>query len=658
MAVTAQARLREPAPPPAGRAWRLPGLDLLSAVATAAVAVVLALLSAAGHFDPLPSVLRGAAAGFVLFTVCGAGLSLALIPRSWGPLAPLLSLPLGAAVAGLALTALGFARVPLSVSLWLVLAGALIAAALVIRGRRRAVRAAAERGQLSLSISWIAVLVALFFVAMMPAWRLGADTIYGSNPDAHQVVGIAVLFQHVPPTGTDVALPIDTVPPAWRFRYPIFYPLAAASSLAHMDPIRLFGAMAALLLVIAALGFGALAVRCLRAPPRAGPAVAAVVGISVIALHLVWHPYWNQLWGLAMMPYALLFGWVALERLDLRLGILCGLVVVMLALAYPLALPDPLVILAALAIAYRRGPGVLRALRSRSWIFAVVAVLVLAPALAGAALKLYKGLENLFSAHSSLWGGDVTSFMPVGRFVGTGGGLAVALVVAAVAVAGLRVLPRRVGIAFGAALLVLCLVDVRFRVASSGAYMDFKQLSFVGALVLTVAAAAVTRWLSSRRAPVVAAALALGVGWLVAATNQDHDEIVQTHAQVTPEMFQLRSWAGRLLPRGASVRLDIPPSGVQLWAVYMLGAHPVDSPAPVLGTTYAHAAFGFRADYSVGLAFYVAADGKIKRFPRLAYARNPPLARNAQFVLRRIVWPARLDNVPDTSSQRLVEPHP
>ena len=69
-------------------------------------------------------------------------------------------------------------------------------------------------------------------------------TIYGQNPDAHQVAGIAVLFQHVPPTGTDVALPIDTVPSPWRFRYPIFYPLAAAAQLGHLDPITAFPAIA------------------------------------------------------------------------------------------------------------------------------------------------------------------------------------------------------------------------------------------------------------------------------------------------------------------------------------------------------------------------------------------------------------------------------
>ncbi len=654
MAVTTPTRPAEPARPPARSRGKPPGsLDLVAVIGAAAVAVGLAVVTSADHPGPAPTIALGALATLVLFGVCGAAPALALLPGSWGTLVPLFSVPLGATVSGLALTALGFARVPLHVSLWLVLAAGLLSTGLVVR-RHRVEPLVGRRHRRPL-VAWGVVLLVLFFVATIPAWRLGDATIYGENPDAQQVVGIAVLFQHVPPTGTDAALPLDTVPPSWRFRYPIFYPLAAASNLVHMDPIRLFPSMAALLLVMAALGFGALAVQCLRAPPRAGPAVAAVVGLSVITLHLAWHPYWNQLWGLAMMPYALLFGWCALETLDLRLAVLCALIVVMLALAYPLALPDALVLLVALAIAYRRRPRLISTLRSRSWILGLLAVLFLAPARAGAAVKLYQGVSQLFSPHSSLWGGDIAHFVPVGRFVGTGGGIVPALAVALLAAVGLRALPRRVGWAFGIASLVLALVDVRFRLASTGAYMDFKQLSFVGALVLTLAAAAATAWITSRRAGVLAAGLALAAGWSAAAALQDHAEIIQTDAQVTPQMFQLRSWANRL-PRRASVRVDIPPTGVQLWAVYMLGAHPVDSVAPLLGTTYAHAVYGVRADYSLALTFYVDARGQIRRYPKPVFARNPPLFRNIQFTLRRIVWPARLDWIADNSSQTLVEP--
>jgi hypothetical protein len=344
-----------------------------------------------------------------------------------------------------------------------------------------------------------------------------------------------------------------------------------------------------------------------------------------------------------------------LETVDVRMGILFALMIATLALAYPLALPEPLVILAALAIAYRRRPRLVSALRSRSWVYGLIAVLVLAPALVGAGVKLYQGVTQLFSPHSTLWGGDLLSFMPVGRFVGTGGGIVPVLLVGAVAVVGLRSLPRRVGWALGLAVLALWLVDIRFRLASTGAYMDFKQLSFAGVLLVTIAATAVTARLSSGRSAVLSAGLVLALTWTVAAALEDHNEIIRTSQQVTPEMFQLRSWADRL-PRGASVRLDIPPTGVQLWAVYMLGAHPVDAPTPVVGTTYARAPGGVRADYSLSLRFYVAADGRIRRYPKPRFARNPPLSENLQFVLRGIAWPARLDSFPDTSSQRLVEP--
>jgi hypothetical protein len=654
IATPTETRSDPSAPPAPPTKRRPPTLDIVAVGALAAVAVLLGLLTNSDQFGPIPTLALGALSGVVLFSLCGAALAFALVPTSWGPLVPLLSLPLGAAASGLVLSALGFARVPLHASLWLVLAAGLLAAAFVLRRRRAAGAprpAARPWGQLA---SWVAVVFVLLFVALLPAWRTGQATVYGQNPDAHQVVGIAVLFQHVPPTATDVALPVDTVPRFWRFRYPIFYPLAAGSNLVHMDPIRLFPSMAALLIVIAAIGFGAFAVQCLRAPPRAGPVAAAAVGLSVITLHLAWHPYWNQLWGLAMMPYALLFGWSALETLDIRLGALCAIVVVMLGLAYPLALPDPLVILVALAIGYGRRPR-LAALRSRSWVFALLAVLVLAPAVVGAAIKLYQGVSQLLNTHSDLWGGDVTRLMPVGRFVGTGGGIVPALIVAAVAALSLRALPRRVAAAVGVAILALCVVDIRFRVARSGAYMDFKQLSFVGATVIAMAAAAAASWVSDRRRALMAAGVVLSLAWGAAAVVQDRREVKEAMPQVTGDMFELRSWGDRL-PRGASVRVDIAPSGYQLWAVYMLGSHPVDSPAPILHTTYAHAPYGVRADYSVSLHYYRTPANQIRRYPKPAFAVNPPVDAHGQFVLRRIVWPKRLANVPDTASQRLVEP--
>ncbi len=502
----------------------------------------------------------------------------------------------------------------------------------------------------------------LAIVALAPAWRTGMTTIYGQNPDAHQVVGTAVLLQHIAPTGTDAALPIDVVPPAWRFRYPIFYPLAAASDLAHLDPITVFPALAALLLLCVALGFGAFAVLCLRAPPWSGPLIAAGVGLSATTLHLVWHPYWNQLWGLAIFPWALLFGWRAVVGADRAAAALFALMLLELGLAYPLALPYPVLIVGALAVAHQRYRIAPRLLRSRSWVVGAIAVVVLAPAVAGAGLKLGQGVEQLVSSNSGLWGGDITTVRPIGDFVGTGGGLLPALAVLAVALVSLLALPRRSAVALGVSLAVLCLLDLRFRLASDGAYMDFKHLTFVGALVLTLAASGLARVLSRRTANELsgragllpAASAVLVLLWAGAAVTQGHDEMLNTQQQVTPEMLQIRRWA-RELPRGASVRVDIPPSGVQLWAVYMLGDHPVDAPHPVLYTTYAHAIFGVRAGYSLSLR-YVPASAPSRLYPRPIFAADPPLRRNPQFVLRRISWPKRLDWIYNTASTTLVEP--
>jgi hypothetical protein len=149
----------------------------------------------------------------------------------------------------------------------------------------------------------------------------------------------------------------------------------------------------------------------------------------------------------------------------------------------------------------------------------------------------------------------------------------------------------------------------------------------------------------------------VALGWGVAAAVQDRREIVGTQPQVTPQLFEIRAWAARL-PRRASVRIDIPPSGTQLWAVYMLGSHPVDSIVPVTYTTYAHAPYGWRADYSLALRYYPVPgrDGRPRRFPRPPFAQNPPLAQNDEFLLRRIVWPTRLASTPKTASQTLVEP--
>jgi hypothetical protein len=205
-------------------------------------------------------------------------------------------------------------------------------------------------------------------------------------------------------------------------------------------------------------------------------------------------------------------------------------------------------------------------------------------------------------------------------------------------------------------MVALGLVDLRFRLTSSGAYMDFKHLSFVGTLVLTLAAAAVARLAFSGVVSKVAIAAVLALAWTGAMLAQDRTNGPTLSEQVSADTFQIRQWANQL-PRGSSVRVDIPAAfgGLQLWAVYMLGDHPVDAPNPLVGTTYAFARYGLRADYSLSVRYYPSATGaKVPFLPRL-FAANPPLFENSQFVLRKVDWP-KGDSTPTTASTALVQP--
>src|SRR5262249_13200809 len=106
---------------------RLSRTTLLSAGGLALVALLIAQRTGAKHLAPLPYVGRGLAGALVLFAVAGAAAAARLTPVCLRPVWPLVSLPAGAVLSGLALTALGFAAVPLHVSLWLVLAGGVAA---------------------------------------------------------------------------------------------------------------------------------------------------------------------------------------------------------------------------------------------------------------------------------------------------------------------------------------------------------------------------------------------------------------------------------------------------------------------------------------------------------------------------------------------------
>lgn len=610
-------------------------------------ALALAFVCGARRLGALPDLLRGGVATLVLFGVTGDALALRLCPPALRPVRPVLALVLGAAAGPIALTVLGILHVPLGVTLPLVLAVGL-AASWWVRRRGERETAVALDARALLASAAVAVLVAC--VVLIPMWGSGVASVPGINPDAHQVVGSAALLQQAPPDATRVNLGLDHIPYVWGSKWPILYALAAASNLSGLDPLAAFPTMAALLAALAALGFGALASEAFGLGRPRGLVVAAISGLSWVTIHLAVHPYWNQLWGYTALPWTLLLGWMALNGTGGRRAAQgCALLLALIAFAYPLLLPYPLVILGLLAVVLRRRPRVPGWARRGGPVGVALLGLVLLVPLFAAAQKLAQAGSQLVHPHGALWGGDVTSFTPLGDFVGTGGGILAALAVLALAVWALvRVVPRPLSLALTGALALFALLDVRLRLTPTGTYMDFKHLAFTGSLVVVLAASGAVVLLRDRRREVMAAGAVLLAAWGAAALIRDRREFKEHWVQVPPELSQIRDWS-RELPRGTSVRLDIPHSGVQLWAAYFLAEHPVDAIDPVLFTTYAHPPWGAIADYSL------AQRSTPLSFLRRIGVTGPAIRANSEFVLRRIVIP-RGTRIPPTASLRQVQP--
>jgi hypothetical protein len=172
--------------------------------------------------------------------------------------------------------------------------------------------------------------------------------------------------------------------------------------------------------------------------------------------------------------------------------------------------------------------------------------------------------------------------------------------------------------------------------------------------VLTLAVAGLIALALSRRRVLVAAAAAVFAVWFVPAIGRIRNEVGHTHEQVTADMLRLRDWA-KEIPAGKSIRVDIPPSGVQLWAQYMLAGHPLSAPIPVTHTTYAHMPYGLAGDYSLSLRYIPNPNPKVhRRWPAPLYTTGPPVKQSYSFVLR----PLSVPYAPyiNTSSTLMVQP--
>lgn len=617
------------------------------------------------HTRAIPDVLRVGGATLVLFGVCGYAPARMLAPRSMRAHLPLLMLPVGAAASALTMTVLGLLHVPFDVSLAVVLAAGAVAA-VALRVRRGGIDAPGERaarrsGGRAAALAAPTYLVLLIFaIALIPVFRAGEATVLGQNGDAILAVGSTVLVQHAPPTATRPDLPTDAIPLLWRSKYPIFYGLAAVSKLSGMPPDRAFPVFAAAMLALVALGYFLFAHYALRARWLVALAAMGLVGADRILLYVTMHPYYNQLWGSFALPFILMFGWWFLTRPSRRSLGLFALFGAIGGFAYPLMLAFPVAFVVGVAATRWRsarraggGPGWIaelrvprgRGLRLLAIPAGALVLVVVATLLRGIYEKTASAASVLLPGHSlAPWNGPVPYFAPQ-RFLGLPGQWGawgvVSIAVLACAAVGLWRSPRdtRTGltvVAVGGSLAALM-----FRLRSDGNLFYFKTGSFLGPILLTLATTGLAWLLMRRRVWVRGVALA-GLAALAAGSALAvHEEVAQTFPQLTPQMRQLEAW-GHQLPPNASVRIDLPPTGVQLWAAYVLADHPLSMTNPIRAF-FPHPPYSINADYVLR-----AADQ-----PPPPLGTKVPVRRNASFKLYR--QPRLPRYGPDLSSRRQVE---
>lgn len=657
-ATAGEARRRAADAPLASGGWqRAPAIG---AGALALAALAIAAYAGVKGFGGVPDAVRGVGGAAALLAVAGYAPTRLLLARALWPHFALFVPAVGAAVAGLALSVLGFTGLGHAASLTAVLVAGLLAGVLVrvrlgpARADPGAVTAAGGRW---LALRWPAYLAVLLMAfCLIPVFRAGYGSMPGANPDGMLSVGAAEFLQHNGPRAIDPALPVDRMPLVWRSKYPIYYALAGGSTLSGLEPVAAYSGFAAVIAAMAALGFFALARYGLGASPAVGLLAMALVALDRIVAHLALHPYFNQLWGTMALPFMLLFGLRFLEAPNRRDALLALLFLALGLSAYPLMVIFPLLALAGGTVSLRRrslGGGWIRGLdlpRGRRslllWVplgvLAVPAVLVVALGViekAGSATGLLLTGDSL-----KPWRGDLVHFRDPGFYLGPPGvtGYVAGAALIVIAFLGLRRVPPTARAGLGAAIGGGLAVGAYFRLRRYGEYFDFKVLAFTAPLLLMATAP----WLAervgrggrhARRVAVagVVVLLCLQVGGM-------RREIARTGLQVDRETSALRDVARRLPP--GSIRLDVRPDGRQLWAGFYLNERPLSSLQPIVGTTYPHVPYGRRARY-------ILADRRVRLLPWPDSA-GPALWENRRFRLYRMKpgVPG-----PDRSSRKMVD---
>ncbi len=549
----------------------------------------------------LGGALHVSAAIVVLFTILGFGPTRLLLPRGLRRHEALWILPVGAVASALELALLAYAFVPFDVALAIVLTGGVALGAFAWRRDPGLIARSAPADAASWRMLAVPLVLAVLIgaIALLPMFRGGFMTVIGNGSDAHLAVGTAQFLQNNHPTGVDYSEAVDRVPLVWRSKPAIYLAFGAVARLAGMEPYAVIATLSAALLAFAALGFWLLARELLGAGPWGAAAAMGLVGMNRIELFTGMHPYFNQTWGYMATAFAIVLAWHVVRHRTLGGVMLFAAFLGVVAFAYPLALPVP--ILPAIFFAgferRRRGLSLLRIPRLRSrrqllWIVPLFFLLIVP--LQGVLEKTAASGRVLAPGYSLVnWGGDLTHFFPERFFLGVDepGGAAVVVVLLAIGlVLALRAVPRDVRWGLGAIVAFGILAALYFRPREYGWYFHFKALAFVGPLVVTAGAVGLSRlrwqWVS-----VVALLLVIGL-----TRNGAAHELGTTFDQLPKSMLALKTVEKRL-PANASVRLDMPADGRMLWAGNMLSDLPLCSQRPLLNTSYPHVPISRAADY-------------------------------------------------------------
>jgi hypothetical protein len=542
---------------------------------------------------------RAGVAMIVLFGLCGFALTRLLLPDRLRATELLWIAPVGGCVAAISLAVLGYAAVPFHVSLAIVVAAGAGSSVLAVR------RSGLPRRPSLRAVGWPAyIAVLLTAVALIPYFRGGYASVIGIGSDAHLAVGTAQFLQHNYPTSTNIYEPVDRVPLVWRSKPPIYYGLGAVSSLAGLEPYQTIAPVAALLLAMAAIGLFFIVTYLLGAGWAAATLAMTLAGLDRMALHTGMHPYFNQTWGYFAFPFAIVLSWFVAQR-PTRGGITLLLLFLAIgAFAYPLALPLPLIVLAATIWSVRRERGTppvdWRALgrrivpRKRALLWVLPLMALLSIPVGGVVEKMATAAKVVLNPTASLasWGGDLFEFVPLHQFFSIGWDwLAIPTlpIVFVCALWALRDSPVSVRWGLGAIGIFGMATALYFRERNYGWYFHFKTLAYVGPLIVAIAAVGMTRLRVV--GPIVLFA------FLISAGQSARSELGVTPYQLSAEAIQLRGWA-KQLPYDASVRLDVEPV-TQLWPAYMMSRQRLCAVHPLLGTQYPHVRTSIKADYSL-----------------------------------------------------------